>query len=142
MCLDVYGDRGAMRFETVGQPGGGAHPVPGVNDHHDLHCEGHVRLQHCYAEVDAPIVDVDVLVPTGQQGVSHETKLPDPVDRPVTQNAPLLIDFSDGVLAVEFPDDVDGSGVAFFVEVDDGSCWDDVREETRLREPQTPNPEP
>ena len=47
-------------------------------------------------------------------------KLPDPVDRPVTQNAPLLIDFSDGVLAVEFPDDVDGSGVAFFVEVDDG----------------------
>ena len=75
MCLDVYGDRGAMRFETVGQPGGGAHPVPGVNDHHDLRCEGHVRLQHCHAEVDAPIVDVDVLVPTGQQGVSHEKEI-------------------------------------------------------------------
>ena len=50
-------------------------PVPGVIDRRDRHREGHVWLQHCYAEVDAPIVDFDILVPTDQQGVSYETNL-------------------------------------------------------------------
>ena len=75
-------------------------PVLDVIDRRDLPRKGHVRLRHCYAEVNAPIVDFDI-VPTSQQGVSYETKLPDPLDRPVTQDVPLLIDFRNGVLSVE-----------------------------------------
>ena len=94
-------------------------------DRRHRHREGHVWLQHCYAEVDAPIVDFDILVPTGQQGVSYG--LTHWVARS-RRDVPLLIDFRNGVLSVELPDNVGGAGVAFSIEVDDGSGWDDVRE--------------